>query len=361
MSVNPLVRLLTVVHPDPDIQRRAQLLVLIDLIMLGFLVITSLLLLLQPGQRAAIATLCVLLLVLSGSLWLTIRARVTLAASLLLVPLLLGPVLIVLARGSLLVTLFFLVPSVIVGGLVLRPRQVWAVGLLALLALGFARIGLGPNPVDGELYPNLLLGPALMIIQATLFSYLGARASWRALEASWHAQAEADTARQSLAQSNLSLEAQVAARTADLQQALDNLSAQTVAQAQLLAEVMAQREAIREMSVPVLPISATTLVLPLIGALDSGRLQTFQARALAAVEGTQARRLILDITGVPVVDTQVARGLVETISALRLLGAEAILVGIRPEVAQTIVGLGLQLDGVRTAMTLQAALSKDWH
>ena len=71
MSVNPLVRLLTVTHPDHDVQRRAQLLVLVDLIMLGFFVIASLLLLFQPGQRTAIATLCVLLLILSSSLLLT--------------------------------------------------------------------------------------------------------------------------------------------------------------------------------------------------------------------------------------------------------------------------------------------------
>jgi rsbT co-antagonist protein RsbR len=112
----------------------------------------------------------------------------------------------------------------------------------------------------------------------------------------------------------------------------------------------------REMSVPVLPVSASTLVIPLIGALDSQRLDELQAQALGSVQARRARRLILDITGVPVVDTLVARGLVETIRAVHLLGADAVLVGIRPEVAQTIVGLGVELKGVRTEATLHAAL-----
>ncbi|NTU80894.1 MAG: STAS domain-containing protein [Chloroflexales bacterium] len=357
MSASPLARLLTVAHSDPDVQRRAQLLVVVDLIMIAFIATASLLLLLQPGQRGAIAALYVIIAVLAGSLLLAARARVTTAASLLLAPLLAGPVLVVLVRGSVIVTLFFLTLSVFVGSLVLRPRQVWAVGLLSLAGLGLVRASVGPNPVDGALYPNLILGPAFLIILSTLFGYLGARASYRALEASRRAQEEADAARRSLEQSNEGLEAEVSARTAELRRALDEVGARAAAQEQLLAEVTAQREAIRDMSVPVLPVSSTTLVLPLIGALDSARLHVLQAQALTAVEGSRARRLVLDITGVPIVDTQVARGILETIEALRLLGVEPVLVGIRPEVAQTIVGLGLQLDGVRTAATLQAALA----
>lgn len=358
MSARTLARLLTVSHHDPDVQRRAQLLVVVNLIILGFLVIAGLLLLLLPAQRGTAAALGVILIILAGSLLLAVRARATFAACLLLAPLLVGPVAIVLSRGSLIITLFFLSLAVFVGSLVLRPQQVWAVGLLALAGLGLARARVGPNPFDGQLYPNLVFGPAFMIVLATLLGYLGARASRRALDASEQAHAEADAARLSLEQSNAGLEAEVSARTAELRRALAEISARAEAQQQLLAEVLSQREAIREMSVPVLPVSADTLVLPIIGALDSGRLHKLQAQALSAVEGARAHRLILDITGVPVVDAQVARGLVETIGALRLLGAEAVLVGIRPEVAQTIVGLGLQIEGISTAATLRAALSE---
>lgn len=152
------------------------------------------------------------------------------------------------------------------------------------------------------------------------------------------------------------LEQTVGAQTAELRAALSEVEARVAAQAKLLAENSEQREVIREMSVPVLPVSDTTLVMPLIGALDSHRLQEAQEQALSHVGRTRARRLILDITGVPVVDTQVAQGLVHLVQSLRLLGAEAVLVGIRPEVAQTIVGLGLSLETIQTASDIQSVL-----
>lgn len=356
MSPQPLGRLLNVEHPDPDVRRRSRLLVTIDLIVAGFLILVSALLLLQPAQRPAIFALLAILALVAGSLLLAGRARVTAAAALLLAPLVAGPVAVVLARGSLAGALFFLGLSVFISSLVLRPGQVLVTGALALGAIGLAALRVPPNPMDGALYPNMLVGPALLVVQVAIFGFLGARASRDALEASARAQDDADQARRGLELANARLEAEVSARTAELRRALADLGERAQAQERLLSEVTAQREVIREMSVPVLPVSAGTLVMPLVGALDSRRLHELQARALAAVEAARARRLILDVTGVPMVDTQVARGIVETIRAVGLLGAEAVLVGIRPEVAQTIVGLGLTLDGVRTAATLEAAL-----
>lgn len=127
--------------------------------------------------------------------------------------------------------------------------------------------------------------------------------------------------------------------------------------AEQLAIVEQQREAIREMSVPILPINATTLVMPLVGALDTERLRLAQEQALQAIERTSAQRLILDITGVPIVDTQVAQGLIQIVRAGQLLGAEVMLVGIRPEVAQAIVGLGIDLHSVATQSSLQSGLA----
>jgi rsbT co-antagonist protein RsbR len=115
---------------------------------------------------------------------------------------------------------------------------------------------------------------------------------------------------------------------------------------------------IRDLSVPVIPINATTLVMPLVGALDSNRLRQLQEQSLHALERTSARKLVFDITGVPIVDTQVAQGLLMTIRAARLLGAEVALVGIRPEVAQSIVGLGIDLRDVSTFSDLQSALAR---
>ena len=154
------------------------------------------------------------------------------------------------------------------------------------------------------------------------------------------------------------LEAQVAERTAALQSALAEVESRAAEQDRLLDENKQQRVTILEISVPVLPISADTLVMPLVGALDSSRLRQLHEQALHALEHSSARRLLLDITGVPVVDSQVAQGLIVTVQAGRLLGAEVMLIGIRPEVAQAIVGLGLSLNGIRTFSDLQTALQQ---
>lgn len=82
-----------------------------------------------------------------------------------------------------------------------------------------------------------------------------------------------------------------------------------------------------------------------------------QTEALRSMAQRRARELVLDVTGVPVIDTQVARGLMDVVQSVHLMGAKVTLVGIRPEVAQTIVGLGLNLP-VRTFSNLQSALGK---
>jgi rsbT co-antagonist protein RsbR len=155
-----------------------------------------------------------------------------------------------------------------------------------------------------------------------------------------------------------SLETTVADRTAALQTALSETQLRAEEQARLLAEVEQQRTTIRDLSVPVIPISADALVMPLVGALDSARLRQVQEQSLQALERTSARTLVLDVTGVPIVDSEVAQGFLMTVRSARLLGADVILVGIRPEVAQTLVGLGVQLDDVHTFSDLQSALGR---
>lgn len=157
------------------------------------------------------------------------------------------------------------------------------------------------------------------------------------------------------------LERKVAEQTADIQMALRELQRRADEQARLLEENAGQRAMIAELSLPVLPISDDVLVMPLVGALDSARLREAQGQALSQIERRRVRHLILDITGVPVIDTQVAAGLLQIVSAARLLGAGVILVGVRPEVAQTIVGLGLDLSDLTTLATLQSGLQYALH
>jgi rsbT co-antagonist protein RsbR len=124
-----------------------------------------------------------------------------------------------------------------------------------------------------------------------------------------------------------------------------------------LQTIEEQQSLISEMSVPILPLAERTLVMPLVGTLDSGRMLQAQERALEEVQRSGARNLILDITGVPVVDTAVAQGLIQIVQAGRLLGARVVLAGIGPEVAQAIVGLGISLGDITTQGTLRGAVT----
>jgi rsbT co-antagonist protein RsbR len=170
---------------------------------------------------------------------------------------------------------------------------------------------------------------------------------------------EALNCEQELEQLRATQERTIAERTASLEGALRESAVRAARVEQALAEAEQQRAVVRELSVPILPVSQDTLVMPLVGALDSTRLRDIQERALAAIEHSTARRLLLDITGVPVVDSQVAQGLFMVVQAARLLGAEVVLIGIRPEVAQAIVQLGIDLSNVVTTVDLQTALNGD--
>jgi rsbT co-antagonist protein RsbR len=117
--------------------------------------------------------------------------------------------------------------------------------------------------------------------------------------------------------------------------------------------IHAQAAALAELSTPLIPISDDTVVMPLIGSIDSRRAQQVIEGLLVGIVETHAQVAILDITGVPVVDTQVANALLQAAQAVKLLGAQVVLTGIRPEVAQTLVGLGVDLTGIVTRSTLQ--------
>ena len=121
--------------------------------------------------------------------------------------------------------------------------------------------------------------------------------------------------------------------------------------------IRAQAAILAELSTPLIPISDQVVVMPLIGTLDSQRAQQVLESLLQGIASTRAEIAILDITGVPVVDTQVANALIQAAQAVKLLGAQVILTGIRPEVAQTLVGLDLDLRDVLTHSTLQSGIA----
>lgn len=118
-----------------------------------------------------------------------------------------------------------------------------------------------------------------------------------------------------------------------------------------------QRAALRELSTPLIPLFAGVLAMPLIGTIDAGRAEQILHTLLDGVSAQQTRVAILDITGVRVVDAQVASALLNAARAVRLLGAEVILTGIRAEVAQTLVHIGADLSDLTTRSTLQSGIA----
>jgi rsbT co-antagonist protein RsbR len=121
------------------------------------------------------------------------------------------------------------------------------------------------------------------------------------------------------------------------------------------AIILRQQEELLELSTPVVQLWEGILALPLIGTLDSARTQVVMESLLQKIVDTGASIAIIDITGVPTVDTLVAQHLLKTVAAARLMGADCIISGIRPQIAQTIVHLGVDLTNVTTKSTLADA------
>jgi rsbT co-antagonist protein RsbR len=118
-----------------------------------------------------------------------------------------------------------------------------------------------------------------------------------------------------------------------------------------------QQEELLELSTPVIKLWDGVLAVPMIGTLDSSRTQLVMEALLQAIVETGSEIAIIDITGVPTVDTLVAQHLLKTVTAIRLMGAECLISGIRPQIAQTIVHLGIDLNGIVTKATLADALA----
>ncbi|MFQ3661523.1 MAG: PAS domain-containing protein [Chloroflexaceae bacterium] len=121
--------------------------------------------------------------------------------------------------------------------------------------------------------------------------------------------------------------------------------------------IKAQQHALRELSTPLLPLSKRVVLLPIIGSVDTARAHQLIETLLEGVAKHRAAIALIDITGVQVVDTQVANALIQAARAVYLLGARVMLTGIRPEVAQTLVHLGVDLSGILTRGTLQDGIA----
>lgn len=140
---------------------------------------------------------------------------------------------------------------------------------------------------------------------------------------------------------------------------VDKLAQHTASTYQRAREdiITRQQQELLELSTPVIKLWDGVLAVPMIGTLDSNRTQVVMEALLQRIVDTGSELAIIDITGVPTVDTLVAQHLLKTVTAIRLMGADCIISGIRPQIAQTIVHLGIDLQGVTTKATLADALA----
>ncbi|MFP3840871.1 RsbT co-antagonist protein RsbRA [Bacillus safensis] len=120
--------------------------------------------------------------------------------------------------------------------------------------------------------------------------------------------------------------------------------------------VSLQKIALQELSAPLIPVFEHITVMPLVGTIDTDRAKKIMENLLNGVVKHRSQVVLIDITGVPVVDTMVAHHIIQASEAVRLVGAKCLLVGIRPEIAQTIVNLGIDLSQVTTKNTLQKGI-----
>ncbi|GKS73823.1 STAS domain-containing protein [Acidovorax sp. SUPP950] len=194
----------------------------------------------------------------------------------------------------------------------------------ALEALSRSRASRGQTAGDTSVFVQAMKKPLFTLLQQTV------PAAADLVPALWSATALVD---------------QLAQRTANtFQQAREDI-------------IRRQQEELLELSTPVVKLWDGVLAVPMIGVLDSNRTQVVMETLLQRILETESELAIIDITGVPTVDTLVAQHLLKTVAAIRLMGADCIISGIRPQIAQTIVHLGIDLQGIYTRANLADALS----
>jgi anti-anti-sigma factor len=137
-----------------------------------------------------------------------------------------------------------------------------------------------------------------------------------------------------------------------LVEAITQLEAEQYERAQLAATV-------RALSLPLIPVVRGVLILPLIGEFDTARIEDFMRVLLCGIAREKARLVFIDITGLLVMDSDGAAGLLQGVQAATLLGARCVLIGVRPEIAEALVALGVSLDGMTTAATLEQAVRRE--
>jgi anti-anti-sigma regulatory factor len=280
------------------------------------------------------------------------------AVALAIIGLLISITILLIPRGLNSSWLIILVSAypITLAGLLASRRVLWlTIGLTIISFCSIGFLGQAAPTLVGYDAPGALLSVPGVVAAILVIGFLGLAFDrfGSALRDALHVSLERE---QELEHVRASQELIITERTAALQHALQDVEQRESHLTQTLSELRTSQHVIQELSAPVIPVLAGVLVAPVVGALDGARATILTGNLLSAVEQQHARYVIFDITGVPIVDTHVAQVLIQTTSALRLLGAEVLLVGIRPEVAQTMVALNIDLGAVVTYADLREAI-----
>lgn len=253
-------------------------------------------------------------------------------------------------------SLSFFAVILVMASSVMAGRQIWVVlgafVLMSALVFMFSPM----QAFQHEEVRVFLIGCGLLLLIVALLSHLNAASIVYALRQSEHASQEASAAHAELLANNELLNQNIAERTHSLAQALEQQRIQTASVRDSLATQQQLHQTILALSLPIIPITDQVLVVPLIGSINSERAQHMLDTLLHQVQQARARALVLDVTGIALIDTQTASVIMQIASGLRLLGAQMVLVGIRPEVAQTLVLVGVDMQFLLRAASLQEAL-----
>ena len=286
------------------------------------------------------------------------RGRFMYAVSIAIAALLISNTILLIPKGlnSNWIYMFVFAYPITFAGLLAGRRVLWlTTGLSIICLFGIGFLGQAAPTLVGYDAPGAMFSASIVVIFTLIIGFLGlaydrfGSALHDALQISLEREQELEHVRESQ-------ELIITERTAALQHALQDVEQRESHLTQTLSELRASQQVVQELSAPVIPVLAGVLVAPLVGALDGARASMLTGNLLSAVEQQHTRYVIFDITGVPIVDTHVAQVLIQTTNALRLLGASVLLVGIRPEVAQTMVALNIDLGAVVTYADLREAI-----
>lgn len=343
--------LLTVNSPDENVRRRGRniiyiilgLLVLMLFIAVAWTIIT-------PVSIIFVFATVLPTLTYFGMLVLVRRGYVDTAAVIIFMMQLTVSVYILTSSFEQPWSVMMLITPLLFASVSLRAWQIW----IAFIAIAIARVFINTQTRDTT--TDILIFQIITFAVFTLMLFLGTRSLEQSLQQSDELRHVAEGSSNALAAANDNLEQAVNNRTADLQHALSDVRERELRLTQTLQKLSVSQELVRSLSAPIIPILPSVIVVPLAGILDGEQAQRLMQQVLERISAQRSRDLILDITGVPIMDSHVANVVIQIAQAVKLLGTRTLLVGVRPEVAQTLVALNIEFGDLEIFADLQDAV-----